>query len=105
MTKFHDYCYSYQVIRFRPERYAMPGTDGSDTVRQALSWAEKLPESPDGQYYICKSNCHEKLRNAKLPNCAIANGLGLDDIPPVLAKLGPLEQRLISKRFIFYKVI
>lgn len=98
------YIFSHQVVQFHRERYAMVGTDGSETVQQALSWTDILPQSPDGQYYICRSNCHEKLKAAQLPNCAIANDLGLDKIPPELAKLGPLEQRLISKRFIFYKV-
>ena len=91
-------------MRFHREKYAIAGVDGAATVDKALSWTDELPQSPDGNLYICRSYCHEKLKLAKLPNCAIANGLGLDKIPPELAKLGPLEQRLISKRFIFYKV-
>uniref|UniRef100_A0A1X7U383 DUF6570 domain-containing protein n=1 Tax=Amphimedon queenslandica TaxID=400682 RepID=A0A1X7U383_AMPQE len=40
-----------------------------------------------------------------LPAQAVANGLSLDEIPTELARLKPLEIRLISKRIAFMKLV
>jgi len=51
------------------------------------------------------ATCHATLKRGKIPTLCWLNGLELDAIPPELADLRPLEQRLISQRIAFMKLV
>ncbi|XP_034567817.1 uncharacterized protein LOC117832690 isoform X2 [Notolabrus celidotus] len=54
--------------------------------------------------WICHT-CHEHLKNGAMPKLAVANNLGLADIPPELCDLNILERHLIAKCITFAKII
>ena len=58
----------------------------------------------DGKLWICFA-CSRALKNNKLPLLATFNGLKLDPIPPELKGLRPLEERIISLRIPFIKLV
>ena len=54
--------------------------------------------------WICRT-CNLALRKKKIPCQASINGLQLPDIPPELQDLTPLEERVISLRIPFMKLV
>ncbi len=58
----------------------------------------------DGQLWIC-CTCYSALKRGQMPTQCCYNGLALDDIPPELENLRPLEKRLISQRIAFMKLV
>ena len=54
--------------------------------------------------WICNT-CNNALKAGRLPTQSWANDLQLDDIPPALQGLRPLEIRLISQRIPFMKLV
>ena len=60
--------------------------------------------SNDGNVWVCKT-CDCALKCGAMPAQSVANNLTLDDVPPELANLKPLEIRLISLRIPFLKLV
>ena len=58
----------------------------------------------NGNVWICKT-CDRSLKRGVMPAQCVANNLQLSEIPPELAKLNPLEIRLISLRIPFMKMV
>jgi hypothetical protein len=58
----------------------------------------------NGKEWICH-NCHRSLTKGKIPGQAKVNNLELDEQPPQLKNLSPLELRLISQRIPFMKIV
>ena len=54
--------------------------------------------------WVCKT-CDFALKRGAMPAQSVANNLKLDDVPPALANLKPLEIRLISLRMPFLKLV
>ena len=49
--------------------------------------------------------CQKHLKEGKIPKFAMHNGLTFPEIPDVLQKLTPLEERIVSPRHIFLKIV
>ena len=60
--------------------------------------SEKLSSNP----YLCH-NCHNWIKNGKVPCINVSNGLALDEITEEI-DLTNLEQQLIARNLIFLKV-
>jgi hypothetical protein len=60
-------------------------------------------QSVDNKEYICKQ-CHECLKNGKVPPCSIGNSLKFPDVPSELQGLTQLEILLISPRIPFMQI-
>ena len=60
--------------------------------------------SASDKEWICKT-CNNTLKRGKLPAQAKVNNLDLDDVPPELSVLNPLEVHLISLRIPFMKMM
>ena len=60
--------------------------------------------SAGGKVWICKT-CDCALRQGKMPAQATANNLDLEVVPMELSDLNPLEERLISLRIPFMKMV
>ena len=60
--------------------------------------------SNDGSVWMCNT-CDRSLKRGVMPAQCVANNLQLSEIPPELAKLNPLEIRLISLRIPFMKMV
>ena len=60
--------------------------------------------SNDGNVWVCKT-CDSALKRGVMPAQSVGNKLKLDDVPPELAKLKPLEIRLICLRIPFLKLV
>ena len=60
--------------------------------------------SNDGNVWVCKT-CDCALKSGAMPAQSVAKNLKLDDVPPELANLEPLEIRLISLRIPFLKLV
>ena len=56
------------------------------------------------QLWLCNS-CRYIIDKGKVPNLAVCNGLQLDEIPPQLADLNLMEQRLISTAHCFMTIV
>ena len=75
-----------------------------------ISKHTKVPEefavciSAKNKAWICKT-CDYALKRGKMPAQAKANKLDLEDIPTELSDLNPLEERLISLRIPFMKMV
>ncbi|XP_046974744.1 uncharacterized protein LOC124541014 [Vanessa cardui] len=65
----------------------------------------KLSTFSDNNNYMFCYTCHNNLKAGKIPRLAMSNGLLFPDIPDVLQKLTPLEERLVSPRHIFLKIV
>ena len=60
--------------------------------------------SNDGNVWVCKT-CDSALKLGVMPAQSVSNKLKLDDVPHELAKLKPLEKRLICLRIPFLKLV
>ena len=60
--------------------------------------------SPDGREWIC-TTCLKYVKRNSLPPQASANNLALPDTPPELSNLTTLEERLLSQRYPFMKLL
>ena len=62
------------------------------------------PVSNTGEEWICHT-CFKNLKDGKMPAQAIANDLELKPLPPELAKLCPLEERLVAQAILFSVIV
>ncbi|KAF5835805.1 hypothetical protein DUNSADRAFT_6894, partial [Dunaliella salina] len=78
----------------------------SESVRNFAqsSFTHLSPEFDYRQLWLCRS-CRNYIDKGKVPNLAVCNGLQLDEIPPKLASLNLMEQRLISTAHWFMTII
>ena len=60
--------------------------------------------SPDGREWIC-TTCLKYVKRNSLPPQASANNLALPDTPPELSNMTTLEERLLSQRYPFMKLL
>ena len=60
--------------------------------------------SPDGKEWIC-TTCLKYIKRNSLPPQACANNLALPETPPELSNLTTLEERLLSQRYPFMKLL
>ncbi|XP_078578075.1 uncharacterized protein LOC144862999 isoform X1 [Branchiostoma floridae x Branchiostoma japonicum] len=58
----------------------------------------------NGKYWVCMT-CHNALKQGRVPTQSWGNNLELDEVPPQLKDLRPLELRLISQRIPFMKLV
>ena len=101
-TCCHRLLFRKTVIVFTENNYNM----NNDTVKRALALEYRYKSQCHNEEYICVT-CNYNLRKEKpkMPAQAIANGLGLPDIPPELFGLNEIERRLISLRIPFLKIM
>ena len=90
--------YKHTVSAFRPTKYSK----ATPELLQQL--AQHSHVTNDGKQWVCKC-CDVSLSKGVLPIQAKANGMGLDNQPPELSCLNQLEQRLISLRVPFMKMV
>ena len=83
--------YRKTVIEFKASKYSKAPEDFT------------VPNSETKQW-ICMT-CDHNLKRGRLPAQAKANKLELEDIPPELLDLNPLEVRLICLRIPFMKMV
>ena len=89
--------YRSSVVRMKTEKYkAAPST-------AKILKTEDHPMTHDATW-ICNT-CNNALKAGRLPTQSWANDLQLDDIPPALQGLRPLDIRLISQRIPFMKLV
>ena len=89
--------YRSSVVHMKTEKYkAAPSTAN-------FLKTEDHPMTHDATW-ICNT-CNNALKAGRLPTQSWANDLQLDDIPPALQGLRPLEIRLISQRIPFMKLV
>ena len=89
--------YRSSVVHMKTEKYkAAPCT-------AKILKTEDHPMTHDATW-ICNT-CNNALKAGRLPTQSWANDLQLDDIPPALQGLRPLEIRLISQRIPFMKLV
>ena len=86
--------YFSNVIKFDLEKYD----------REFVNKLNTNVTSFDGNYYICKT-CDTHTRKLKVTGQAVVNGLITEKIPKELDCLNTLELVLISKRFLFKKLL
>ena len=84
--------YRKTVIEFKLTKYNKAPTDFT------------APANSETKQWICRT-CDHALKRGKLPAQAKANNLQIEDIPPELSDLNPLEVRLISLRIPFMKMV
>ena len=94
----HRMLYKHAVIGFKPSKY----TNVSPQLLESLS--EHAYIASEGQQWVCKT-CDGALSRGNLPVQAKANGMQLDSEPAELSCLNALEQRLISLRVPFMKMV
>ena len=97
-TCCHRMLYKHAVIGFKLTRY----TKASPELLDGLS--EHAYITSDGKQWVCKT-CDGALCRGYLPVQAKANGMKLDSEPTELSCLNALEQRLISLRVPFMKMV
>ena len=97
-TCCHRMLYRHAVIGFKPTKY----TKASPELLTELS--EHAYVGSDGKQWVCKT-CDGALSRGNLPVQAKANGMELDNQPANLSCLNALEQRLISLRVPFMKMV
>ena len=86
--------YFSNVIKFDLEKYD----------REFVNKLNTNVTSFDGNYYICKT-CDTHTRKLKVTGQAVVNGLITEKIQKELDCLNTLELVLISKRFLFKKIV
>ena len=97
---YHRMMYRKTVVLCNKGKYNKVSPDLLDGIFSAnLDYI-----SSDGKEYICKT-CDRALARGSMPVQAKANGLHLSKIPPELSGLNALEQRLISLRVPFMKIV
>ena len=89
------------VLMFKTEKY---DNDSSDTIQRLLSSAIANAHEGNGHLWVCHT-CHKTLKQSKQPVQCKLNNLSLDPVPEELMDLKPLEQRLISQRIVFMKLV
>ena len=94
----HRLLYRISVVHFDPDKYGKVSEKDLDGIRKHRKVSAK------GKEWICY-NCHRSLKSGKIPCQAKINNLMLDEQPPELTNLNPLELRLISKRIPFMKMV
>ena len=97
-TYCHRMLYRHAVIGFKPTKY----TKATPELLKKLS--EHAYVSSDGKQWVCKT-CDGALCRGNLPVQAKANGMELDSEPTEMSCLNALEQRLISLRVPFMKMV
>ena len=87
------------VVVFKPIKY---NEDVTNIISELCNQNKDLAvhETP----WICFT-CHRALKRSKRPTQCVLNELSLDSIPDELLDLRPLEQRLISQRIVFMKLV
>ena len=99
-TCCHRLMYRNSVVQCNPAKYAKCGDDLLNSVFSA----DLRYVCDTGNEFVCKT-CDRALKRGVMPLQAKANGLQLSDIPPELADLNALEQRLICLRLPFMKMV
>ena len=94
----HRLLYRTSVIQMNIDKYASTNAP----MKEILKHSKDL--QTHSKSWVC-STCHAALKRGQTPTQSWANGLALDDIPPELQNLRPLELRLISQRIPFMKLI
>ena len=84
--------YRKTVIEFKLTKYSKAPEDFT------------APATPGTKQWICRT-CDHGLKRGKLPAQAKGNNLHIEDVPPELSDLNPLEVRLISLRIPFMKMV
>ena len=97
-TSCHRMLYKHAVIGFKPSKY----TNISPQLLESLS--DHAYITSEGQQWVCKT-CDGALSRGNLPIQAKANGMQLAGEPAELSCLNALEQRLISLRVPFMKMV
>ena len=97
-TCCHRMLYRHSVIGFNPTKY----TKASPELLGGL--CEHIYVTSEGKQWVCKT-CDGALSRGNLPVQAKANGMELDSEPTELSCLNALEQRLISLRVPFMKMV
>ena len=97
-TCCHRMLYRHSVIGFNPIKY----TKASPELLGEL--CEHIYVTSEGKQWVCKT-CDGALSRGNLPVQAKANGMELDNEPAELSHLNALEQRLISLRVPFMKMV
>ncbi|XP_044317580.1 uncharacterized protein LOC123038082 [Drosophila rhopaloa] len=72
-------------------------------VGNSFYLSRKFP-SPSGIYLFC-STCRQAVSKGRLPSLCLSNGLDFPEIPECLKNLTCLEERLISPRIPFMRII
>ena len=94
-TCCHRLMYRKTVLEYKISKYTKaPQEFATTTVRT----------SAKDRVWMCKT-CDYALRRGRMPAQAKANKLELEDIPTELSDLNPLEERLISLRIPFMKMV
>ena len=93
--------YRKTVVVFKAIKYLGKLTDD---IYSAVFAPHLLYVSVQGCLWICKT-CDCTLKQGRMPAQAKANNLTLDDVPPELSDLNPMEIRLISLRIPFMKMV
>ena len=97
-TSCHRLMYRNCVVPCNRGKYSHCDQELFDSVLSSLYI------SNDGSVWICKT-CDSSLKRGVMPAQCVANNLQLSEIPPELAKLNPLELRLISLRIPFMTMV
>ena len=97
-TCCHRMMYRHSVHGFNPDKY----TKASPELLGEL--CEHIYVTSEGKQWVCKT-CDGALSRGNLPVQAKANGMQLDSEPAELSCLNALEQRLISLRVPFMKMV
>ena len=97
-TCCHRMMYKHSVHGFNPDKY----TKASPELLGEL--CEHIYVTSEGKQWVCKT-CDGALSRGNLPMQAKANGMQLDSEPAELSCLNALEQRLISLRVPFMKMV
>ena len=99
-TCCHRMMYRKSVVQCNKTKY----TKACPDVLEKVFSADLSHISIDGREWMCKT-CDRSLLGGSLPLQAKANGLQLNEVPPELCGLNALEQRLISLRVPFMKMV
>ncbi len=95
----HRLMYDKSVQHYSQEKYP---TAPKDLLPRISEHSQHLLTHE--MQWICIT-CHSTLKKGQMPVQCCCNGLILDDIPPELQNLRPLELRLISQRIAFMKLV
>jgi len=60
--------------------------------------------SPSGKYLFCNT-CRQGVSKSRIPSLCLSNGFDFPEIPECLKNLTCLEERLISPRILFMRII
>ena len=91
----HRLMYRKTVLEFNISKYTKAPEEFA-TMSVCTSAKDKV--------WLCKT-CDYALRRGRMPAQANANKLDLEDVPTELSDLNPLEERLVSLRIPFMKMV